>query len=79
MPGASNNTESSRKHVQSEAEKGNFHIHKKETTAYRFKDAFEGVIINAISQRVVHCIVLAFSGSDVLERKKEKIMVVIDR
>lgn len=33
---------------------------------YRFEDGFIGLIINTISKRVVYCIVLSLSSSDVL-------------
>lgn len=45
------------------------------TNSYRFKNAFEGVIINAIPEWVVHCIVFALSCTNVLrerERDQEK-------
>jgi hypothetical protein len=34
---------------------------------YRFENAFVGVIINAISEREVDCIVLALAGTNVLK------------
>lgn len=47
------------------------HPNKKST--YRFEDGFIGLIINTVSKRVVYCIVLSLSSSDVLHTQEESL------